>query len=336
MASPIFETPWRKFGTNPRGGHRGGRGVCVCDGQLLIANSDEIHVFDPAWRTTNVLSHPLIGDIHGLAPTSDGVWVCASRADSMVRIGWDGAVRETWTWRADPTLVKRFGYRTVAPIDQSRDYRDMRQLDGITTDLSHPNSAREVEDGLLVSLGRVRIPSPSRRERAYEALGAAARAAVVGRPVVRRLRAARVRQFGADPQPGHRWRGALIRIGRDGRTRGVGDRHVLEWPSHGVVPLGREVVFCVASRALLVACHTETGAERAVPVPRASGFLRGLAWLDGDRFLAGADRPASLHTIDLESGETSAVLTLSDEPNESVHNISPLPEAWDDPPPALI
>jgi hypothetical protein len=334
MAAPIFETPWRERGTNPRGGHRGGRGVCAYEGRLLIANADEIHVFDRAWQRVDVLSHPLVADIHDLAAGPGGVWACATRADSLVRLDWDGAVRERWSWRTDAALVDRLGYRTVAPVDDSVEYRDMRQVDG-AMDLSHPNGVEVVDDGLLVSLGRVRVPSPSRRERAYAGIGAVVHAAAVGRPLVRRIRAERVRRHGADPQPGTCRRGLVVHL-RSGRPAEViADRSLVKWPNHNVVAHGREAVLCDTSRGLVVAIDRDSGAERIVAVPQASRFLRGLAPVDGDRFVVGTRRPGALHLADLATGESEPALSLSDDWHESVHDIAPLPDDWNDPPRTL-
>jgi hypothetical protein len=334
-AAPIAETPWSRAGTNPRGGHRGGRGLVVADGRLAVANADEIHVLDTSWRTVAVLSHSLVGDIHELAPAKDGLWACSTRADSLVRLGWDNTVRETWSWRDDSPLVTSIGYRTVAPIDDSVDYRDMRQVDLETVDLSHLNGVGPVPDGVLVSLGRVRFPSPSGRDRALAAAGAVAQAALVGRLLARRLRAERVRRFGADPRPGASRRGLIVHL-RPGRSAEiVVDRPLAHWPNHNVVEHGREVLLCETSRGIVVGLNRDTGEERSVEVQDAAGFVRGLARLCDDQFLVGSRRPAALHKVDLAAGRAERLMTLSDEWAESVHDIAPLPTSWNDPPPSL-
>jgi len=290
-----------------------------------------VHVLDRTWQTTAILSHSLIGDIHELTPAREGLWVCSTRADSLVRLGWDGAVGETWSWRDDPGLVARFGYRAVAPVDESIDYRDMRQVDLEAVDLSHVNGALTVDEGLLVSLGRVRFPSPSPRERALAAVGAAAEAAVVGRPLTRRLRAGRVDRFGADPRPGAERHGIIAHL-RPGRAAEVVvDRPLAKWPNHNVLVHGHEIVWCETSRGVVAGLARDTGTERQVEVHGASDFVRGLAQLDGDCLLVGSRRPAAIHTVDLATGHAGRLIALSDDESESVHDIEPLPEAWDDP-----
>jgi hypothetical protein len=330
-AMPIAETPWRGMGTNPRGGHRGGRGLAITEWKLAVANADEIHVLDRSWDVTSVLSDRLIGDIHELEPATGGVWVCSSRSDSLVRLGWDGTVRETWSWRDDAGLVASFGYRAVAPIDSSIDYRDMRQVDVDAVDLSHVNGVLAVDEGLMVSLGRVRFPSPSARDQMFEAAGRVARAVVVGRPLTNRLRADRVRRFGADPRPGAERRGLIVRVHSGNDAEVVVDRPLAGWPNHNVLVRGREIVLCETSQGTLVSLDMDTGEERSVDVQRSSGFVRGLACLEGDRYLVGSRRPAALHTVDLATGRADHLMALSDEWPESVHDIAPLPEDWNDP-----
>jgi hypothetical protein len=335
MATPVFETPWAWAGTNPRGGHRGGRGITNAGGRLAIANADEVHVFDRSWQRTAVLTDRFLGDIHELEATADGVWACATRADQLVHLAWDGTVLERRSWRDDPALVGRFGYRTVAPIDDAIDYRVMRDVDGDVVNLSHVNGVKLLDDGMLVSFGRVRMPSPNATERAAALAGAAADAALVGRPLMRRLRAGRVRRFGADPQPGAARHGMIVLLAPDRPAEVVVDRPLVWWPNHNQVPHGREVVLCETSAGRVVAVDRDTGAQRSVAVPQSSSFLRGLAWMDGDRFLVGTRRPAALHLVDLASGHTEPAITLSGEWHESVHDVEPLPGDWDDPPPRL-
>jgi hypothetical protein len=335
MAAPVFETPWAWAGSNFRGGHRGGRGITTAGDRLAIANADEIHVFDRAWERTAVLSDPSIGDIHELAADDDGVWVCATRADRLVRLGWDGAVLDRWSWRDDPALVRRFGYRTVAPIDDALDHRVMRDVNPVATDLSHVNGVTRNEAGLLVGFGRVRIPSPTRAQRAAALAGAAAHAALAGRPLTRRLRAERIRRWGADPQPGAIRRGMILELTPGRPAEVLVDRSLAGWPNHNQLEHGRELVLCDTSRGCVVAVDRDTGAERTVAVPQAESFLRGLAWLGDDRFLVGTRRPAALHVVDFAGGHAELALRLSGEWHESVHDVEPLPDAWDDPPARL-
>jgi hypothetical protein len=334
MAAPVFETPWAWAGTNPRGCQRGGRGITTVGGRLAIANADEIHVFDRSWARTAVLSHRALGDLHELAADDEGLWVCSPRSDSLARLGWDGELRDRWSWRDDPELVRRFGYRAVAPLEEL-DYRVMRDVDPDSVDLTHLNGVRPVPEGLLVGLGRVRLPSPTRAQRIAARAGAAAEAALVGRPLARRLRATRVERFGADPQPGSKRHGMVVLVRRDGPAEVLVDRPLVKWPNHNQLPHGREVVLCETSTNRVVAVDRDSGAERVVAVPDAALFLRGLAWLDGDRFLVGTRRPAALHVVDLATGSTHLLMALSDTFHESVHDIEPLPESWDDPPAQL-
>ena len=334
-AAPLFETPWAWAGTNPRGGHRGGRGMASAASRFAIANADEIHVFDRSWQRTAVLSDPAFGDLHELAATDDGLWACSTRADQLVRLSWDGAVLDRWSWRDDPALVRRFGYRTAAAVDQRLDYRVMRDIDLDAVDLSHVNGVTAVDGSLLVGLGRVRQPSPTGTQRAAAVAGAIAHAVRVGRPLTQRLRSARVERFGADPQPGARRRGMVLALRPGAAAEVLIDRPLVHWPNHNQLPHGDEIVLCDTSAGRVAAIDRRSGAQRAVDVPQASSFLRGLAHLDDDRFLVGTRRPAALHLVDLTSGRAELALALSEEQHESVHDIEPLPAEWDDPPAAL-
>lgn len=334
-SAPILETPWAWASTNPRGGHRGGRGMSSTGDRFAIANADEIHVFDRSWQRTAVLSDPALGDVHELTADADGLWACSTRADQLVRLGWDGSVLERWSWRDDPGLVRRLGYRTVAPIDERTDHRVMRDVDLDAVDLSHVNGVTPFDGGLLVGLGRVRRPSPSGVERAAALAGAVAHAAVVGRPLTRRLRAERVARFGADPQPGTLRRGMVLLLRPGAPAEVLVDRPLVHWPNHNQLRHGHEIVLCDTSAGRVVAIDPATGTERAVEVPQASAFLRGLASLGDERFLVGTRRPAALHVVDLAGGRAEPALELSQTWHESVHDIEPLPDAWDDLPPAL-
>jgi hypothetical protein len=149
------------------------------------------------------------------------------------------------------------------------------------------------------------------------------------------MRAERLRRFGADPQPGVERRGLIVHVRQRRPAAVVVDRPLTAWPNHNVLEHGREIVLCETSRGRLLAVDRETRAERSVEVQPASGFLRGLAWLDGDRFVVGSRRPAALHVVDLDTRAVGPTLSLSKEWHESVHDIAHLPDDWDDPPAGL-
>src|SRR4051794_41909685 len=115
MAWPVFETPWAWAGANPRGGHRGGRGITSAGGRLAIANADEVHAFDRSWQRAAVLTDRSLGDIHELAATADGVWACSTRSDRLVHPRWGGSGRGRGGGGGGPRARGGFGDRTPAP-----------------------------------------------------------------------------------------------------------------------------------------------------------------------------------------------------------------------------
>ncbi len=82
LTTRIPESLFRAHDPNPRGGQRGGRGLSVHDGRLVVANAERLYVLDTSWRLVDELSHPLAADIHDVLAEEDGI---LDRLDSLRR-----------------------------------------------------------------------------------------------------------------------------------------------------------------------------------------------------------------------------------------------------------
>jgi hypothetical protein len=152
FVSPVPESIYREVDPNPRGGQRGGRGVSVHGGRLVVANAERLFVLDTSWRLVGELTHPLAADIHDVLAEERGIWVAS-------------------TWRQDRGLVKKLGLprRGLPRFEPELDYRDPRNRRG-EDDLAHMSSVVREDDRLLVMLGRIAGRTEATWEDAWSAV----------------------------------------------------------------------------------------------------------------------------------------------------------------------
>ncbi len=296
--SPVPESIYRDVDPNPRGGQRGGRGVSVHGGRLVIGNAESMFVFDRAWKLLASMTHPLMANIHDLLAEERGLWVTATGCDALLLMGWDGELLGYWTPLDDEPLAAELGLPldSMPPFDPTVDYRDPR-LRGRTHTV-HINSVTRGPDGLLVGFGRVHE---------YRA------GAGVGDFVVVQLTDHVV--------PLQAARGQVLR-----RV------HAGDVPNHNAAQDGDLLLVNDSNRGLLVVYDLARGEEVcAVPVPGKPGFARGLARLGPNRWLVGSQEPLAVYTVDLEQGEVVAAYPLDGVEDETVFAICPLPDEFDDP-----
>ena len=152
---PIAESRRRALDPNPRGGLRGAKGVGTHGDRLVVANVEQVFVFDRGWRLLAAVTHPWLSGIHDLDCGPDGVLVTSANCDLLVRVGWDGAVADEWTWRRDRALAAALGFRSPPAFEPELDYRDPVVLHTGVHDVVHLNGVARGRDGVVVSLGRV-------------------------------------------------------------------------------------------------------------------------------------------------------------------------------------
>jgi hypothetical protein len=320
LTEPIPESPWRSVDPNPRGGTRGARGVSVCGERLAVANADTVFVFDAGWQRTAELTHPLTGAVHDVLAEEDGVWLACSNCDLLLKLAWNGAVLDRWCWRDDPGLVAALGFRSVPQFDPGLDYRNPQVLQGGVYNIVHLNGLARSREGLLLSLGRILDPREVSRRTLKARVGR-----VAARLGVTRSYSARPTPVPASVIPGSTY--AVVLLSESKRAEFVLRVPGIAVPNHNLHEDGELLVYGDSNGGRLVSWDRASGAElTAVAIPGEPGFVRGLARLEGGRYLVGSQEPLALHDVDLARSELVRSIELGGEPNESVYGICPVPE----------
>jgi hypothetical protein len=99
---------------NPRGGTRGGRGILIRNGEVLVASYHTLHSFDRNLRPTRELSNPLFANLHEMCWDGDNIWSSSTAIDAAVKISADGAPLDAWWAREDPVVARRF---EISPLE---------------------------------------------------------------------------------------------------------------------------------------------------------------------------------------------------------------------------
>jgi hypothetical protein len=352
LNAPIRESAFRQYNPNPRGGLRGAKGVDVHEDRLVLANVDRLFVLDRSWRSVGEFSHPWTADIHDVLAEDEGIWVTCTLCDLLLKFDWSGEPIDSWQWREDRALARRFSYRLLPSFDPDLDYRDPRRLaaGGRETvgifDIVHLNAITRCRDGLLVSFGRMiprddvlkqRVRASLRR--GHEAVGRTEEA-----PRVSRRAASTTDQLGAAVPRRGTWSSSILRIrqtnglplARAGSPEVLLECNGLAVPNHNALEANGLIVFNDTNQGRVVAHDPATGTvSAAANLPGKRSFARGLARIGPQLFLVGSQAPAVVHTVDLSRGEVTSSFPLSREPAECVFAIAVLPDSFDDPPARL-
>ncbi len=337
VSGPIPQSAHRAVDPNPRGGLRGGRGVSFSADRFVLANTERVFVFDREWRMERELSNSWTADIHEVLAEQDGIWVTCAACDLLLKLGWEGEVLASWSWRSDPALAAGFGFDSLPEPEQGLDYRDPRQRGNAVHDVGHLNAVTRARDGLIVSLGRVLAPRAYRTRRFERRARRAAARAVVMRPIVAALGRRHRRRARADvlPMPDRGPGSSALVLVSDPATAAAPSADVLlrqdglHLPNHNVLEAGDLLIYNDTNNGRLVARDRRNGGPaRSVEVPGNPGYARGLAWLGGERFVVGSQRPTALHTIDLGAGRVVASAVIGNDPWESVSSIAVVPDSF--------
>jgi hypothetical protein len=332
------ESRRRALDPNPRGGLRGAKGVGVHGDRLVVANVEQVFVLDSRWGLRADVTHPWLSGIHDLSCGPDGILVTSANCDLLVRVGWDGAVADEWTWRRDPVLAAELGFPSPPAFEPELDYRDPVVMHTGLHDLVHLNGVARGRDGVLVSLGRILAAPAVQRRRARAAAARLVARTPAGPAAVGAVRRRRARRIADDARwPVDRLPGsssALVALGAQARV--VLRRTDLTVPNHNVHEEDGLLVYNDSNAARVVAVDRDSGRERhSAPVPGSPAFARGLASLGDGRFLVGSQAPAALHTVDLAGGRVVESLELGGQERETVYAVALLPSRFDDPPARL-
>lgn len=326
------ESPFRQFDLNPRGGLRGGRGISGGSERVVIAMTDRLFVFDRNWKKVGELTHPLFGEVHDIFAEHDGVWVTASASDRLIKLGWDGKLLRTWSWREDPGLVQALKLTDAPEADARTDYRDPRQLPPVY-DFVHLNSVSRTPEGLLLSFGFVASHVTRKLQKVLglpgkllKSLGFETRMSRPSRMFAMRFLSARYTSSS--------WHGVLLPD--QGPARLVTRMDGVKIPNHNLVQHGDAYVFNDTHTSHLVRQPVDGSARSQVRVPGSPAFARGLAPLGGNRFAVGSQRPAALYEVDFDRMSCEPLCELSTHPHECVYGIHVVPDGFGDPPEQLF
>ena len=322
------ENTRRAQDSNPRGGLRGLRGISVWGDRVVVANTERLLVYDTRWRPLGDLSHPLLGGIHDVLATEEGLWVASTSADLVVKLGWGGELLDVWEWRLDRQLGRALGLHRVPPVDRTRDYRDPESMRRGVPNLVHLNGLGRSPEGVLVSLGRVQSAASYRRYRLRGVLGGVASALGVKR---RRRPRSTVR-----PREVPGSSSALVRLLPGGTSELLCRTREISVPNHNVHLQGDVLVYNDSNGSRLVGQGMAKGNELAVEIPGSPSFVRGLAHLGDLEFLVGNQEPLALYRVDLAAQRVVRRILLGGVEHESTYGICLLPDSFDDPPERLL
>jgi hypothetical protein len=328
LKTSIPESAWRADDPNPRGGVRGAKGVSAHGDRLVVANSERLFVFDPAWSLVEEITHPLLGAVHDVLAVEDGIWVTCTACDLLLKVDPSGRPVETWSWRADPELVSALGFDSLPPFDPDLDHRDPRVAQQGVHNAVHLNGLARTDDGLLLLFGRILAPALVKQR-----LRKAGLARTLARVGISRPLPTKPTPVPASTIPDSSF--AIVERPDDGRPRVLLHGGGIAVPNHNVAELEGTIVYLDSNGGRLVAWDPADEVERmSVPIPGSPSFARGLVRIGERAYLVGSQAPLALHAVDLDAGEVVATVELDGEPNESVYGLEVVPEAFGSPPAA--
>jgi hypothetical protein len=296
---PVPEPSFPASDDNPRGGIRGGRGVAVTKGGIIVANYDTLYRYDDDWNVLSSLSHPLFVGIHEIDWDGEHLWAAATAIDAVLRVSLEGEVEVAWDPH-EPAVASLLGLdRRPSVLDGSVDHRTKQAA---CINQLHVNGVTRIGDTTVVNCGLVRRRPPL-LGRVLRQMPSLAR--VRSRPAVKSLV---IRLNGrAEPE---------ILISLNGH----------DFPTHnGQLLDDHRVVVNDSTHNTLRVFRLDDGVEeQAIRVP--GSWLRGLEPLAPNKLLVGT-APATVACVDLNTGEIDERIQLSEDPNEAVHGLTVSPRS---------
>jgi hypothetical protein len=333
LQTPMPESIYRAQEDNPRGGLRGARGAVVWQDRLVVANTERLLFFDCNWRVTQEFTHPWLGGIHDILADAEGIWVCCTNADLLVKVSWQGKIIADWEWRQDTSLRETLGLPPIPIVDRSLDYRKPDTMRSGLRNTVHLNGISADPDGhLLLSFGRVLSPVRLNRARAAGWIGALAGRLGIGprQTTQRKISDQPVSQIEGSSA-------AIVRLGKDGQAElliHLGSKKV---PNHNILQVGKHLLYNDSNDGQLVALteSNDWSPSKIIKIPGDPPFARGLAHISENHYLVGSQAPTAVYRIDLKTAAILDTIQLSSRPTESVYAISLLPDSFAPPPPSF-
>lgn len=122
-ALPVYPSdPDIEDDPNPRGNSRGGKGLLVRGGEVLVGTYHTLLVFDADLNLKRRIAHNLFVNLHEICADGDDLWVSSTTIDCALKVDRRGRTLKSWWPREEPSLRARFGLAPLA-IDKQADNR---------------------------------------------------------------------------------------------------------------------------------------------------------------------------------------------------------------------
>jgi len=151
---PLALTEGTRF-WNPRGANRGGRGMAVLDGELLVGVAQRILRFDRDLNYLGAIDNPNLGSVHGIAVLNGTIWVTSGLHDMVVNLDRHGKTLGLWRGHESWLLRRKF-FLPRRSLNLELDFPEERFTEGYiryaAQELYHINAlALDGEDVLLLA-----------------------------------------------------------------------------------------------------------------------------------------------------------------------------------------
>ncbi len=283
-AIPLALTEGAHF-WNPRGANRGGRGMAVMDGTLLVGVAQRILKFDSLLNYLGAIENPNFGSLHGVAVQGDTIWATSGLHDMIVNIDRNGKCLELWRGHESQKLRRRF-FLPRRVINTALDFPAERFLEDYVRysaqELFHINALHIEDNAVYASLPRIR--SVIRLDPSADGL--------IERIVF------------TDPR---------LSLGHD----------LILWENRFLINDTHRQSVRVYSRSGRLEKALDTmlvPLPRRSRIFYSGGWQRGLAHLHDSVFLVGTS-PATVFELDVRNNRIGQVMQIDSDINNSVHNI---------------
>ena len=93
---PIVPGDPHVYATNTRGGTRGGCGILIPNGEVIVASYHSLHSFDLDLNPLGRISSPTFANLHEICNQDNSVWTTSTKIDAAVKVDREGSTIETW------------------------------------------------------------------------------------------------------------------------------------------------------------------------------------------------------------------------------------------------
>jgi len=268
---------------NARGGNRGGRGIVLNKGILYVGTATSVLKYDTHLNRLGSIEQPLLAGLHEMWAAADGIWVTSTVHDLAMKLGFDGEILDEWWGSESKGLQAAFGYPGRA-LNLKMDFGAENFVEGY-----EQYCADE----------RLHINTVCEYNNAVYVLANRTNALIRIRPLPEQV------------------------IIRDAS---------LVSPHNGIITERGEAlinntikqtlnVYDLGSGNRVKEIPTNIFGERASLQFAKAGWQRGLAHLEGSKYLVGTS-PAAIFEVDIDTGEVGKVLQLDIDIRHCVHGLA--------------